>query len=1094
MLRPCLPTAELLAVPPNERTDEQVNQLLALRSLDGFANLPPSELLELARCWTYETHEAGCVICAINDENPCFMVVISGSLMLEETKLCHNLGETRPSSVASSEASSSGRSTGQLSGHQVGPGSAVGHHCLVTQSRYFDYGAIAGAPSGCAVLRVNKMDYARIVRRREEKQMADVVKQLKSSPFFSGWSVPSLQRLVYMMERRRLQPGEDVVTQGDMADFCFIIASGACDIVVTIPPSPETGVLEAKERFITRLPAGALVGEAGLLSETGRRNATVRAAGTPGLDKPVEVLQLSKQSFLDLDDETLRSIRETTAYNTACTKEPHLRTEEELDLLQRRTAHLEYIKELPPLVHRELCRVMKYKKLGANTPLFEKGDVAACMYVIISGAAHVFAAGQGGGGSGGGGGGRSSLADVGAAAMHSARQRRHSLPSSPKLLSPAPGGDGDAGGGGGGGGSKWGMLKTKRRHSMSLTALTAHEKLREATGERSERGRPTATLRAGEAAGEAEVLFGEAKHANSAVAIEALQVMAVERDDFSRTLKPHRADVLGGLFSFLQGLPPLAGLSAFELHALAKLARPCTVTEGQLCLASMPTEWPHTKRHDEPGAHASPSAGFGLGALPYDREQVYIIRSGEARLLTFLAEPAATAQHCDEHDDSVGTVGAPLRARGGTRALEVALGRTAPLATLGPSEVISADLLSGDTLTEPEAPWCLQPRGVQLELLVFPRREWDAAIRNSAKTTLRDLAAQRAYFFQTRLHDARREEASRLRVSSRNPLQHALGSKGDPGGRVGKGGSKSSRALLWHETDVEGGGGGAGGEAMAVAGMPRSMTLPQLGRHGNKDGKPPHPPRPGTPMQLGLYQADVTDVTTRTEQLRAQLDAERAWQLLLQLHQPPLLEALGANASMATALAKPQLPAIRPIGVGIIDETPPQAEAIDLELQDDEDEAADGAAQQEQSGQQTDQQSEAKVRLGLGPRGPDGAQQARSRRRQHSREMHEKFKHVISPSYNRRNGEISTYMQRSGGSSGGDSRGDSSSGSDRGGINQAACIGAADLAKAKTKVDATLFGSCASTPQRHWSGSGGKSGPVVLQPRTRKADERRNRA
>lgn len=80
------------------------------------------------------------------------------------------------------------------------PGSAVGHHCLVTQSRYFDYGAIADAPSGCAVLRVNKLDYARIVRRREEKQMADAVKQLKSSPFFSGWSVTSLQRLVYMME------------------------------------------------------------------------------------------------------------------------------------------------------------------------------------------------------------------------------------------------------------------------------------------------------------------------------------------------------------------------------------------------------------------------------------------------------------------------------------------------------------------------------------------------------------------------------------------------------------------------------------------------------------------------------------------------------------------------------------------------------------------------------------------------------------------------------------------------------------------------------------------------------------------------------
>ena len=107
-----LPPPELLAVPPADRTEEQIHLLLSLKSLDAFANLPMTELLALARCWRYETHVAGSVICAINDENPCFMVVISGSLLLEETKLCHNLGETRPSSVASSEeAFTSGQST-----------------------------------------------------------------------------------------------------------------------------------------------------------------------------------------------------------------------------------------------------------------------------------------------------------------------------------------------------------------------------------------------------------------------------------------------------------------------------------------------------------------------------------------------------------------------------------------------------------------------------------------------------------------------------------------------------------------------------------------------------------------------------------------------------------------------------------------------------------------------------------------------------------------------------------------------------------------------------------------------------------------------
>ena len=60
-------------------------------------------------------------------------------------------------------------------------------------------------------------------------------------------------------------------------------------------------------------------------------------------------------------------------------------------------------------------------------------------------------------------------------------------------------------------------------------------------------------------------------------------------------------------------VPPLAGLSAFELHAIGKLAVAHGIGEGQLCLASVP--------HPPP---ATP-----LGAIPYSRDTVYIIRSGE---------------------------------------------------------------------------------------------------------------------------------------------------------------------------------------------------------------------------------------------------------------------------------------------------------------------------------------------------------------------------------------------------------------------------------------------------------------------------------
>ena len=74
------------------------------------------------------------------------------------------------------------------------------------------------------------------------------------------------------------------------------------------------------------------------------------------------------------------------------------------------------------------------------------------------------------------------------------------------------------------------------------------------------------------------------------------------------------------------------------------------------------------------------------------------------------------------------------------RALEAALGSSAPLASLGPTEVISTDLLSGDASASDVA-WCLQPRA-HTELLLLPRREWDDAIRASAATQLRDLAVR----------------------------------------------------------------------------------------------------------------------------------------------------------------------------------------------------------------------------------------------------------------------------------------------------------------------------------------------------------------
>ena len=46
--------------------------------------------------------------------------------------------------------------------------------------------------------------------------LGEAVRMLKASPFFSDWTVASLERLYFILERRRLQPGEDVVTQATL--------------------------------------------------------------------------------------------------------------------------------------------------------------------------------------------------------------------------------------------------------------------------------------------------------------------------------------------------------------------------------------------------------------------------------------------------------------------------------------------------------------------------------------------------------------------------------------------------------------------------------------------------------------------------------------------------------------------------------------------------------------------------------------------------------------------------------------------------------------------------------------------------------------
>ena len=316
-----------------------------------------------------------------------------------------------------------------------------------------------------------------------------------------------------------MQPGDDVVTQGDLADFCFIIAHGKCNIIVSLPPSPETG--ERSERLVTQLPAGSLVGEAGLLSETGRRNASVRAAGRAGRDAAVEVLVLQKKDFLDLDRETLDDIKEIAQWNSACSKEADRRTEEDLDLLQRCTAELDYCKQLPLYTHRELCRLMKYRKVAPETTLVEKGSVATKLFVILSGQAAVYSFSK------------------------EAKPLRRNLVCASSFSSLEEGGRDVSPEGARRGSSPEAARSSEavRRGSLFGVGAVARATRFTLSLGKEERSRPTSMLESGEAIGEAELMYGLAANqlATSVVATEeGLEVMEVDRADFDRVLKPCR--------------------------------------------------------------------------------------------------------------------------------------------------------------------------------------------------------------------------------------------------------------------------------------------------------------------------------------------------------------------------------------------------------------------------------------------------------------------------------------------------------------------------------------------------------------------------
>jgi len=695
---------EGLNTPPDERETAHIDALVDLlgkNAADFVQNLSEDQQTDIARSCLYHYMTPGTVLCEKDEETNFYFVVLRGSVVLEELQVHHQ------------ESAKGGGSNTRVTNIKAGRG--FHHFPLVMQYRFYGYSARVEASAGASVLVILKTDYIHILRRSMEKEMNDTVSMLKATPFFSTWSETSMARLYYWFDRRKLAPETDVVKQGDDADFCFIIRSGRCDVLVEVKeeekpkeegeaaegaaPAPKglgafgkgkmSGLLKkataaqikanneghgiitrANMRHIVTLRPGAIVGEIALFKDGVKRMATVRTSDN------VELLILDKKSFLDLDRATLHIISENARYNAACTKEPHQRTRDDLQILQQRTSHLSHLSSLSTDVHLELCRVMRYRKVNEGSMLVRKGSTATCLYVIISGKCNTFA-----------------------------------------------------------------QEPRRRFASMAISAFTdnsSNAALRKrSVGVDMFAGmKPTSSMRAGDAVGEEELLQENPMWLVTAITTEPMELMEIDRKDFDRILKADRTSERGRLIEFLTSLSMMEGISVAAVHGLSNHLQKKSFMRGQLCLA-------------HPPAPELTSASFS-----YD--YVYLIFSGEARLVAGAdisdegkKAPPPLDVASSEYGPLVETT-APNSSR-----VERHLGHSSiPVATLGPGECISDNLLP-----HAGSRWCLAPI-TQLELLVIPRKDFHDTLRASSLSELRELASIKSTFFQQHLEHTVQQTAA----------------------------------------------------------------------------------------------------------------------------------------------------------------------------------------------------------------------------------------------------------------------------------------------------------------------------------------------
>ena len=105
------------------------------------------------------------------------------------------------------------------------------HFPLIVNADTYGYSAKVAGEGGCSLPLISRTDYLQHLRRSVEREMNETVTFLKDAQFFSAWTEYAMSRLYFCFEKAKIPEETDIVTQGDEADFCFIVKSASAVLV-----------------------------------------------------------------------------------------------------------------------------------------------------------------------------------------------------------------------------------------------------------------------------------------------------------------------------------------------------------------------------------------------------------------------------------------------------------------------------------------------------------------------------------------------------------------------------------------------------------------------------------------------------------------------------------------------------------------------------------------------------------------------------------------------------------------------------------------------------------------------------------------------